>query len=61
MYTDTVDMDMELAAAAAALQVGLYFGVQRLVSLCEVIMAGMLADPGVSPAGVALRVPRGRT
>ena len=57
MYTDTIDMNMEPAEAAEALQVGLYYGAQRLVSLCEVVMAATLTDPSVSPAGEALGAP----
>ena len=44
-------MDMEPAAAAAALQVGLYYGAPRLVALCETVMCSALADPCVSAAG----------
>lgn len=57
MYTDTIDMNMEPAEAAAALQVGLYYGAQRLVSLCEVVMAATLTDPCVSPAGESMSAP----
>lgn len=53
IYTDTINMDMEPAAAAAALQVGLYYGAPRLVSLCEVVMCSALTDQCVSPAGEA--------
>ena len=51
MYNDCIDMEMEPSAAAAALQVGLYYGAPRLVSLCEVIMCSTLTDDSVSPAG----------
>lgn len=57
MYTDTIDMNMEPAEAAEALQVGLYYGAQRLVSLCEVVMAATLTDPSVSPADKAEAAP----
>ncbi len=53
LYQDTVDMDMEPAAAAAVLQVGLYYGAARLISLCEVILSRTLTDASVSLEGVS--------
>ena len=46
-------MDMEPAAAAAVLQVGLYYGAARLIGLCEVVLSRTLTDAGVSLQGLA--------
>ena len=51
LYKDTIDMDMEPAAAAAVLQVGLYYGAARLIGLCEVVLSRTLTDANVSLEG----------
>ncbi len=56
LYKDTIDMDMEPAAAAAVLQVGLYYGAARLIGLCEVVLSRTLTDPNVSLQGSAPRL-----